>query len=235
MHSSKNHRKKEEKEIYSEEEETDQEEEYVPESDIEENDSSLEDETSSSSETDREGSERMSPAKAVSQLKRKKQVKKGKEDIDTKKRKTHKRENDEEIKHSSLNQKEPAKDKEDNKECSKEKDSETDQKGKKKNQIFNDRNVDLDLFNSSPNNVKPQKIKVSNNLLVTCRNIDQVEGARAAGVSYDFAALTFQRKTNNDKMFEFVVPLALATRIKEAIEHIIKENPKFFNNSKASN
>ena len=100
--------------------------------------------------------------------------------------------------------------------------------GKKEPPTFNDRNVDLDLFHSSPTNVIARKVKVSSNLIVTCRNIDQIEGARSGNVGYDFAALTFQRKTNNDKMFEFVVPLALAPRINEAIDHIIEENKKFF-------
>ena len=102
-------------------------------------------------------------------------------------------------------------------------------KGKQEPKMFNDRNVDLDLFNSDPNNVISQKIKVSNTLIVTCRNIDATENARNAGFANDYAALTFQRKVGKDeKMFEFVIPLHVAPAIKKAIEHIIEKNPKYF-------
>lgn len=94
--------------------------------------------------------------------------------------------------------------------------------------IFNDKNVDLDLYHSSPTNVVAKKIKISPSLIVSCRNIDQSDGAKANGQMYDFAALTFQRKCNNGKMFEFVIPLGLAPKSIVAIQHIVKANEKFF-------
>ena len=94
--------------------------------------------------------------------------------------------------------------------------------------MFSDKNVDLDLFHSSPTNVVSTKVKITPNLICTSRNIDQFEGAKANGQMYDFAALTFQRKINNGKMFEFVIPLGLAPKVVQAIQHIIQKNEKFF-------
>lgn len=96
---------------------------------------------------------------------------------------------------------------------------------KKEALIFSDKNCDYDLFNSAATNVLPKKIKISNNVIVTCRMIDHVEGKF---LTYDYAALTFQRKTQNDKMFEFMLPLGLAPRIIEALNIMITNNPKFF-------
>ena len=103
-----------------------------------------------------------------------------------------------------------------------------DGKKKKKGEAlpFSDKNCDVDLFHSSPNNVIPQRIKVSNNMIVTCRSVEQSEQGR--GLTYDFAAITFQRKTGTNKMFEFMMPMNLAPRIIEALQIIVKENHKFF-------
>ena len=239
-------RKAEEEDSDEEENEKSDEEDYVPsEVDSENDDESFAGSAASSSEEDREES----PAKSLAGMKRKKEVKKSKNE-QRKRTRQDENNNDEdmEVKHVSIrnrnqeketrkesknrdkeensknkDKEENSKNKEDNS-----KEAENEKKGKKETPIFNDRNVDLDLFNSSPNNVIAKKVKVANNLIVTCRNIDQIEGGRGAGLSYDFAALTFQRKTANDKMFEFVVPLALAPAIKNAIDHIIEKNPKFF-------
>lgn len=242
---SKGSSRKAEEDSEEEENEKSDEEEYVPESEdnFEEDDESLEGSAASSSEEDREESPRVSPAKSLAGMKRKKEVKKSKNE--QRKRTRHDDNNnyeDMEIKHKRKPNPEPMKEtkggkesidkeKEENSKGKEDtsKETENDKKGgKKETPIFNDRNVDLDLFNSSPNNVVAKKVKVANNLIVTCRNIDQIEGARGSGLSYDFAALTFQRKTANDKMFEFVVPLGLAPAIKNAIDHIIEKNPKFF-------
>lgn len=102
---------------------------------------------------------------------------------------------------------------------------------KKEAQLFNDKNCDFDLFKQAPNNVHPRKIKISNNVIVTCRMIEQTEGKT---LTYDYAGLTFQRKTQNDRMFEFVLPLTTAPRIIEALQLIMSSNHKFFSNEKAT-
>ena len=56
--------------------------------------------------------------------------------------------------------------------------------------------------------------------------IDQAESK--GNISYDYAAMTFQRETANKRMFELVMPLGLAPRIIAAMKIIIDENKKFF-------
>lgn len=98
----------------------------------------------------------------------------------------------------------------------------------KKSEIFNDSNLDCDLFKSSPTNVVSRRIRVASNLIVTCRMISQAGN----NLSYDYAAITFQRKTQNEKMFEFIIPLNLTPRLVQAMQYIIAENPKFFDAEK---
>ena len=93
--------------------------------------------------------------------------------------------------------------------------------------IFNDKNIDYNLFTDAPENVMARKIKISNTVMVTCKMIDAI-GSGAGGLSYDYAALTFMRKIQNQKAFEFNLPLALAPNIIEALRYIMKDNPKFF-------
>lgn len=106
------------------------------------------------------------------------------------------------------------------------KENETKEMKKKEFTIFNSNNADIDLFHSSPNNVVARKIKVSTNLMVTCRMIDQTESK--GNISYDYAAMTFQRENANKQMFEIVMPLGLAPRIITAMKIIMDENKKFF-------
>ena len=206
MHPSKNHPSKE-VDLSSDEEdaEEDEEEEYQPESSGDH--SEISESPSSASEEDEACP---TASSSIRGIKRKKEVKKSESRVRAK-RPAKKQTEQGEVQHAPILAKAA---------------EEGGKKGKKETPVFNDKNVDIDLFHSSPSNVVARKIKVSNNLMVTCRNIDQIDGAKQVG--YDFAALTFQRKTANDKMFEFIVPLALSTRIVEAIQHIVQENKKFF-------
>jgi hypothetical protein len=109
-----------------------------------------------------------------------------------------------------------------------EKEDEGGKKSKKKEApVFNDKNVDYNLFNDAPENVMARKIKISNTVMVTCKMIDAISGG-ASGLSYDYAALTFVRKIQNAKAFEFNLPLTLVPSIIEALKLIVKDNPKFF-------
>jgi hypothetical protein len=98
---------------------------------------------------------------------------------------------------------------------------------KKEAPIFNDKNVDYNLYNDAPENVMARKIKISNTVMVTCKMIDAISGG-ANGLSYDYAALTFVRKIQNAKAFEFNLPLTLVPSIIEALKLIVKDNPRFF-------
>jgi hypothetical protein len=112
-----------------------------------------------------------------------------------------------------------------------EKSFDDDKKGKKVTKkepaLFNDKNLDYNLIENDANNVISRKIKVSNNLLITCKMIEG-SGEGKGGLTYDYAALTFQRKTKDEKSFDFNMPLSLCPSIIRALTHIIEDNPKFF-------
>ena len=93
--------------------------------------------------------------------------------------------------------------------------------------IFNDKNLDYNLFSNDPDNVVSKKIKISSNVIVQCKMIDGLEKGKNATFQ-DYAALSFLRKTKDEKAFEFNLPLGLATNIIEALKLIINDNPKFF-------
>jgi hypothetical protein len=96
---------------------------------------------------------------------------------------------------------------------------------KKEMATFSDKNVDYDLFHNSATNVIPRRIKISNNLVITCRMVEQFE---SKNITNDYPAITFQRKTAGEKCFEFILPLNLSPKIVEAVNLIINDNAKFF-------
>lgn len=116
-----------------------------------------------------------------------------------------------------------------------EKDTDVKKSKKRETPVFNDKNLDYNLFNDAPENVMARKIKISNTVLVTCKMIDAITGGATGGLSYDYAALTFMRKIQNQKAFEFNLPLSLAPNIIEALKLIMKDNPKFFKRNAPQN
>ena len=92
--------------------------------------------------------------------------------------------------------------------------------------MYNYKNVDLNLFHSSPTNVVSKKIKIASNVMVTCCMIDQLENK--GNLTYDYAALTFQRKTAGDKMYQFRLPLTLTPNLIQACKVIMEENKTCF-------
>lgn len=93
---------------------------------------------------------------------------------------------------------------------------------------FNDKNVDYNLYNEAPEHIKQMKVKLSSNILMFSRMIEATSGSTAQGLSYDYAALSFQRNTRTGKAYEFNLPLALAPTVIKGIQFLIKNNPKFF-------
>jgi len=240
VRSSKNSKKEEDLSEEEEGEETEgEDEDYEPEStsDCEETSQSSEGETEASSEEDCEESQ--VHVKKKKSLKRKAPTKTHRKDERKKKSKPSSK--NEEVKHPAIKPDKSMKESKETKETKETHQRMDDQPTEQpaansnttpaKGKIFNDKNCDLDLFNSDPSNVIAQKVKVSSTLMVTCRNIDSSENARSAGMTYDYAALTIQRKlSKDDKMFEFCLPLHVAPAIKRAIDYIISKNPKYFNN-----
>ena len=230
-------------EVYDSEEEeeavSEEEEEYVPESgdDRSEADESHEERSGSEAEEDVEETpaHNVSPVKPTKPAKRKAETVRVKpsqqaQPNPAKKQKTttsKPSKNTNEVKYKAASAKMPPA--EEPMDLKDEKDEKDEKKtANKPTAMFSDKNVDLDLFHSSPTNVVSTKVKISPNLIMTSRNIDQLDGAKVNGQMYDFAALTFQRKINNGKLFEFVIPLGLAPKCLQAIQHIIDKNKKFF-------
>jgi hypothetical protein len=109
------------------------------------------------------------------------------------------------------------------------KDDEEEDGGKKKLKqiVFNDKNVDYNLYNEAPEHIKNLKIKLSSNVVVMSRMIE-ASGGNAQGLSYDYAALSFVRQSKNGKAYEFNMSLNLAPNIIKALNLLIKGNPTFF-------
>ena len=106
------------------------------------------------------------------------------------------------------------------------------EKKKKESPLFNDKNLDYNLFSDDPDNVVSKKIKIAKNVILQCSMIDGNEKGKNAAFQ-DYAALSFLRKTKDEKAFEFNLPLGLAPNIIEALKLIINDNPKFFHKYKA--
>ena len=248
--SSSSKRREEEEEEVSETEEMSEDDEYVPSSDSEDTHGGSEE-----SESESEGGSDFEEAKrqdVVLKRKRKAQVQKEvkKIKVDDKRMKkpmaTPKSKPTKEVKHKKTPKKvsfdesksdvvktkpesEKKKDDEEKTAGPEGEEIEDPKKSKKKEPpVFNDKNLDYNLFNDAPENVVPKKIKISNTVLVTCKMIDAITGGASGGLSYDYAALTFLRKIQNQKAFEFNLPLSLAPNIIEALKLIMKDNPKFF-------
>ncbi len=108
--------------------------------------------------------------------------------------------------------------------------SSKDGEGRRKVALFNDHNVDVNLHNEAPQNIKIKKIKISQSLIVLCQ---MIEGADMKGsFNNDFAAMTFQKKMKDGKAYEFSIPLALAPTLQSAAQVMIDANPQFFSGIK---
>lgn len=93
---------------------------------------------------------------------------------------------------------------------------------------FSVKNIDYNLVKNSSHTVVQRSCQISDSIICMCKNIEILSGGAANGHSYDYASLTFCRKSKNGKAFEFNMPLQLAPTIIEAIQNIIKDNEKFF-------
>lgn len=96
---------------------------------------------------------------------------------------------------------------------------------KKEPRKFNDRNVDYNLFENDPCNVITKKCKLNNTLLMICKMVD---GTDARGNGYEHAALVFEKKSKNDNVFEFSVPLSVIPNMIEGLQLMMKDNARFF-------
>lgn len=94
--------------------------------------------------------------------------------------------------------------------------------------VFPEKNVDYNFVSNSTQNVVVRSCQIATNIILQCKNIEINQN----GQCYDYASLTFSRKTKNGKSFEYNIPLSLAPVLIQAVEQIIKDNAKFFANLK---
>ena len=72
-----------------------------------------------------------------------------------------------------------------------------------------------------------KKIRIDKFVILQCKMIEGGKGAGRVGYP-DYAALSFLRKTKDDNAFEFNLPLKVAFNLIDALNLIIKDNPKYF-------
>ena len=101
------------------------------------------------------------------------------------------------------------------------KDKKTPAKRKRKAEMFDDSNVKIDM---SIDNIKPQKIKLTSNLLIECRTVVVDEPDKK---KFSYPGIVFIRKMKDDKCFEFNIPLAIASRVISALEIMTNEKNNF--------
>ena len=98
--------------------------------------------------------------------------------------------------------------------------------GKKKVEtMFDDSNIDYNLYTAAPQNIIEKKIMLGNNLLVLSKMMDAVGDK---GQSYEYPAISFQRKCKSQKAYTFNLPLNLAPTLIRALELIMEDNKTFF-------
>lgn len=93
---------------------------------------------------------------------------------------------------------------------------------KKDYDMFDESNIIIDMSNE---NIKPKKIKITSTLLLECRTVVVDEPDKK---KFSYPGIVFIRKMKDDKCFEFNIPLAIASRVVNAIEIMMndKNNPK---------
>ena len=95
---------------------------------------------------------------------------------------------------------------------------------------FESGKVDKNLFSEDPNNIIAKTILINTGLKLSCKMISGVAISSNKTQYPDWAALVFQKKIKDNKVFEFNVNLKEAPKIIEAIKYIMAENQTFFNN-----
>jgi len=98
-------------------------------------------------------------------------------------------------------------------------------KVEKKETLFDLSNVDYNLYTAAPQNIVEKKVMLGNNLLVLSK---MMEAAGDKGQTYEYAAISFQRKLKSSKAYTFNIPLNLAPTLIKALELIMDDNKTFF-------
>jgi len=97
--------------------------------------------------------------------------------------------------------------------------------GKKEPKMFNDKNCDIDLFDSDPDKIVNKKIRINSSLIMSCKTMEAVSGN---GGQIEWAAILFEKKMKDGRSYDFNTSLACAPHLIEGLKAIMKANPKYF-------
>ncbi len=104
--------------------------------------------------------------------------------------------------------------------------------GKKEAKMFNDKHIDIDLFDSDPEKIVSRKIRLNSSLLLSCRTM---EATGPNGGQIEWAALLFEKRAKDGRSFDFNIGLSLALPLIQGLKEIIKANPKYFKTTSPHN
>ena len=97
--------------------------------------------------------------------------------------------------------------------------------GKKKPKMFNDRNCDIDLFDSDPEKIIPKKIRINSSLIMSCR---MLEMPAPNGGQIEWAAILLEKRKKDGTSYDFNCSLSTVPHLIEGLKKIIQANPKYF-------
>ena len=99
-----------------------------------------------------------------------------------------------------------------------------DDKKKVPETLFDDSNIDVNMNNTTSQNVVEKKIMPGSNLLIVSK---MIEAIGEKGQSYEYAAVSFQRRMKSQKAYTFNIPLSTIGNIIQALEIIRDANQVF--------
>jgi hypothetical protein len=91
---------------------------------------------------------------------------------------------------------------------------------------YNDTDVSVNLHFDALSKIVETKIKLTANMMVMCHVLD----ASQTPLNNDFPAITFSKKMKEDnKAYNFSIPMTLLPKIENAFKIIRERNPDFYN------
>lgn len=97
--------------------------------------------------------------------------------------------------------------------------------GKKEPKLFNDKNIDIDLYDSDPDKIVVKKIRLNKSVILSCKTIETVN---QTGAKLDWAAVILEKRMKGDLCYDFNMSLALVPVLIEGLKKIVQANPKYF-------
>ena len=109
--------------------------------------------------------------------------------------------------------------------------SKTQAPGKREQNLFNDKNCDIDLFEHDPDKIIAKKIRINSNLVMSCKNMII---NTPNGTTYDYPTVTFAKKMKDGRSYDFNINLSASPQIIKGLQKVIESNPNFFGKNNLS-